>query len=142
MPVYTDSRYRIKRNAAQEELMKYLFQDLKVFQSYSQILMISAIVGYNNKAFAKIEKSASDPVQITFFTDRDKDFMDFLAYAHTKDQSILSGNEKYEIFEAYANGGFPILVEKVGINVMERHKNDRLEILKKYYLLLLTNGFN
>ncbi len=142
MSVYTDVRYRIKRSAAQEEQMKYLWQDLKIFQSYSQILMISAVIGYNNNAYAKIERAASDPVQITFFTERDKDFMDFIAYARTKDQSVLSTNDKYEIFESYANGGFPILVDKLGVNFTEPNKNDRLQILKEYYKLLLTNGFS
>lgn len=140
MPVYTDSRYRIKRSAAQEEQMKYLIQDLKVFQSYPQLLMVSAIIGYNNNAYSEITRS-SEPVQVTFFSEKDKDFMDFIAYAHTKEQGILSKTEKYEIFENYANGGFPILVEKLGINFDEPDKNNRLEILKSYYTLLLTNGF-
>ena len=141
MAVYTDARYRIKRSASQEEQMRYLFQDLKVFQSYSQILMLSAIIGYNNNAYAEIERAASDPVQITFFSESDKDYMDFLAYARTKDQSILSTTSKYEIFESYANGGFPILVDKLGVNFDEPEKNDRLQILKELYKLLLTAGF-
>lgn len=141
MAVFTDARYRIKRSASQEEQMRYLFQDLKIFQSYSQILMVSAIIGYNNNAYAEIERAASDPVQITFFSEKDKDYMDFLAYARTKDQAILSTSEKYEIFESYANGGFPILVDKLGINFDEPEKNDRLQILKEYYKLLLIEGF-
>ena len=121
--------------------MRYLFQDLKIFQSYSQILMVSAIIGYNNRAYAEIQKAASDPVQITFFTEKDKDYMDFLAYAKTKDQSILSTSEKYAIFESYANGGFPILIDKLGVNFDEPEKNDRLQILKEYFKLLLNDGF-
>lgn len=140
MPVYTDSRYRIKRSAAQEEQMKYLIQDLKLFQSYPQLLMVSAIIGYNNNAYSEITRS-SEPVQVTFFSEKDKDFMDFLAYAHTKEQGILSKTEKYAIFENYANGGFPILIEKLGVNFDEPDKNKRLDILKSYYTLLLTNGF-
>lgn len=140
MPVYTDSRYRIKRSAAQEEQMKYLIQDLKLFQSYPQLLMVSAIIGYNNNAYSEITRS-SEPVQVTFFSEKDKDFMDFLAYAHTKEQGILSKTDKYAVFENYANGGFPILIEKLGVNFDEPDKNNRLDILKSYYTLLLTNGF-
>lgn len=140
MPVYTDSRYRIKRSAAQEEQMKYLIQDLKLFQSYPQLLMVSAIIGYNNNAYSEITRS-SEPVQVTFFSEKDKDFMDFLAYAHTKEQGILSKTEKYAVFENYANGGFPILIEKLGVNFDDPDKNNRLDILKSYYTLLLTNGF-
>lgn len=143
MPVFTDTRYRIKRSAAQEEQMRYLIQDLKIFQSYPQLLMVSAIIGYNNNAYTEIARTA-EPVQVTYFSEPNEkvlDFMDFLAYAHTKEQGILSKTEKYAVFENYANGGFPILVEKLGVNFDERNRNNRLEILKSYYTLLLLNDF-
>ena len=47
MAIYTDPKYRIKRNAEHEEQMRYIIQELKLFQSYSQILMLSAVVGYS-----------------------------------------------------------------------------------------------
>ena len=115
MAIYTDTKYRIKRNAEQQEQMQYLIQDLKIFQSYSQILMLSAIVGYNSNLYVPITTPASDGVLMQFFTETDYDLMDLLAYAHAKEQAILKEDKKYEIFEAYANAGFPILLKLLEI---------------------------
>ena len=141
MAIYTDTKYRIKRNSDQQEQMQYLIQDLKIFQSYSQILMLSAIIGYNQKLFVPIKTPASDGVLMQFFTQRDYDIMDFIAYAHVKEQAILKKNEKYEIFESYANGGFDLLVNKLGIDFVDKKQNDRVTILNKLYMNLLMNGF-
>ena len=43
MPINIDNTYRINRNIDQEEQMRYLWRDLKVFNSYGQILTISAL---------------------------------------------------------------------------------------------------
>jgi len=142
MSIWTDPKYRIKRSAAQEKQMQYLTQDLKIFQSYSQVVMASAIIGYINNECSFITEPASDGILMQFFTQRDYDVMDFLAYAFKKQQAVLKTTEKYDIFSAYANGGFPILVKKLGVNFKEPEKNDRLAILRKYYSLLLeANAF-
>ena len=140
MSIWTDPKYRIKRSAAQEKQMQYLTQDLKIFQSYSQVVMASAIVGYINGECSFITEPASDGILMQFFTQRDYDVMDFLAYAYKKEQAVLKTTEKYEIFSAYANGGFPILVKKLGVNFDDLEKNDRLAILRKYYSLLLEDN--
>ena len=75
--------------------MKYLIQDLKIFQSYSQIMMISALVGYRHKAYAPIEKGGSDTVQMTTFREKDRDYIDFIAFAYAQEQSVLLNNKKY-----------------------------------------------
>ena len=121
--------------------MKYLIQDLKLFQSYSQIMMISALVGYYHNAYAPIEKTGSDTVQMTTFREKDRDFIDFIAFGYQKEQSVLLSNKKYEIFEAFANGGFPLVVSKLGIDFVDKSKNDRTEIMKKYFSLLVSKGF-
>ncbi|MDE6407604.1 MAG: hypothetical protein K2K48_02010 [Anaeroplasmataceae bacterium] len=141
MSIYTDPKYRIKRNATQQEQMQYLIQELKIFQSYSQIIMLSAVIGYNNKLFIPIESPASDGVLMQFFTQRDYDMIDFIAYAHKKEQIVLKKNEKYEILENYANGGFDLLVNKLGIDFVDKKSNDRITILNKLYMNLLMNGF-
>lgn len=117
---YHNEKYRIKRNKLHAERMKYLI-DNKIFASYSDILAISAIVGYNNERFKPIESQAQDPVQLSFFTDKERRLILLLAYAHTKEQSILSkdNDKKYHIFESYANGGFPILWDHLGCDVNE-----------------------
>ena len=139
MSIWTDPKYRVKRSAAQEKQMQYLSQsaDMKIFQSYSQIIMASAIVGYIYHAYDPDFEPASDGILMQFFTQRDYDVMDFLAYAHKKEQAVLKTTDKYDILSAYANGGFPILVDKLGINFDEPEKNNRLAILRKYYSFLL-----
>lgn len=141
MSIYVDDRYRIKRNAEHEEQMKYLVQELKIFQSYSQILIVSAIIGYNNNAYVEIKKQASDTVLMNSFSQQSYDIMDFIAYARVKEQSILQKEEKYKIFESYANGGFPILLNELKVNFIEKNKNDRLAILRNYFVALMYNSF-
>ena len=103
--------------------------------------MLSAIIGYNKKLYIPIKTPASDGVLVQFFTQRDYGIMDFIAYAHVKEQAILKKSEKYEIFESYANGGFDLLVNKLGIDFIDKKQNDRVTILNKLYMNLLMNGF-
>lgn len=146
MPINIDNTYRIKRNPDQDEKMQYLWRDLKIFNSYSQILTISALIGYANNVHPAFTKSA-EPVQVTFFEEREKEIMNFLAYMMAGNQSILQSkakddpdrNKMFEAFETYANGGFPILCKKLGVDFVEKNKNDRLIILQNYYKMLLTN---
>ena len=146
MAIHTDDKYRIRRNADYQDLMLKLTNS-GVFSQYADILMISAILGYLNKQFVPINKVAQDRVQITFFSEQDKDFIDFIAFAHEKKQKILSGLEdsqkysKYTIFENYANGGFPILINKLGIDSDQNEELDLKSTLLKYYLILMTSNY-
>ena len=140
MGIYTNEKYRVKRSAEFENQMKYL-RDLGIFSDYASVLTVSAVIGYNNNLFVPVAKPASDAVQIQFFNPRCRDILDLIAYAHEKKQSILSEDGKYAIFEAYANGGFPVLIERLEVNFDEPSKNDRLKILENYFRLLLLNGF-
>ena len=141
MSIYLNDKYRVKRNAKFESQMRFLQDELKIFSDYASILTVSAVIGYNNNLFAPVTTPASDRVQIQFFNPRMKDVIDLLAYAHEKKQSILSEDDKYSIFEGYANGGFPVLVDKLGVNFDDPTKNDRWNILQNYFRLLLLNGF-
>ena len=67
--------------------------------------------------------------------------MNLMAFAREKKQSVLKTDDKYAIFESYANGGFPLLIKKLDINFIDRGKNNRQVILEKYFELLLNNGF-
>ena len=144
MPINIDNTYRINRNLDQEDHMRYLWRDLKVFNSYSQILTVSALLGYANDAFVPIEKYA-EPVQIINFEEREKEIINFLAYLREGNQSILQEKDKndpdrnkmYEAFEGYANGGFPILCKKIGVDLLDKTKNDRQTILLNYYNMLV-----
>ena len=59
-----------------------------------------------------------------------------------KDISVLK-EEKYQIFESYANGGFPIFAEKIGVDESTVFdQKTREQVLKRYYSLLVRkNGF-
>lgn len=140
MGIYTNEKYRVKRSAEYENQMKFL-RDLGVFSDYASVLTVSAVIGYNNNLFVPVAKPASDAVQIQFFNPRCRDVLDLIAYAHEKKQSILSEDGKYAIFEAYANGGFPLLINKLEVNFDDPSKNDLRQILENYFRLLLLNGF-
>ena len=146
MAIKVFNTYRIKRSASQQEMMlKLTHPSVKVFNQYKDILMISAIIGFNQKRFVPIEKAAQDGVLMQFFSERDYDIIELIAYSHKKEQAILKSEEKYEIFSGYANGGFPILIEKLGLNDFDMEEmltEEQGRILqKKYYSLLLAGEF-
>lgn len=146
MPINIDNTYRVNRNLDQEEQMRYLWRDLKVFNDYHQILTISALIGYANDAYVPIT-NAAEPVQIINFQEKEMDIMNFLAYMKAGNQSILrekskddpDRNKMYEAFENYANGGFPILCKKLGVDFVDKSKNNRHTILLNLYRILLTD---
>ena len=137
MPINIDTTYRINRNQDQEEQMRYLWRDLRVF---------NALIGYANNAYVPFVNKA-EPVQIINFEDREKEIINFLAYLKEGNQSILQEkpkddpdrNKMYQAFECYANGGFPILCKKLGVDFADKSKNDRYTILHKYYTILVQN---
>ena len=116
MTIYVNNKYRIRRSAQQQEMMQKLMSGNKLFESYRDILVLSAAIGYANEAYIPIKKAASDGVLMQFFSEKDWDFIDLLAYAHKKEQAVLYTDEKYEIFSAYANGGFEILIKLLEID--------------------------
>ena len=52
---------------------------------------------------------------------------------------IPDRNKMYQAFEFYANGGFPILCKKLGVDFADKSKNDRYTILHNYYNMLVSN---
>jgi dnd system-associated protein 4 len=122
--------------------MVKLTTGFNLFESYRDILVLSAVIGYVNKKYTPIEKAASDGVLMQFFTAHDHDLMDLIAFAHKKEQTILKSDEKYEIFSSYANGGFPILLEELQITpTTEIDKNLQENLLIKLHAKLLSNQF-
>lgn len=141
MSIYVNNVLRIKRNALHQESMKLLI-DTNIFSGYKDILMISAVIGYNENKYEPIAKVASDGVLMSFFNEKDYDVIDLLAYSRKKEQMIVKSDEKYEIFSSYANAGFPILLEKLGIAGKDSLQNDEARKAQcKYYSLLLSGEF-
>lgn len=142
MYVEVNKSYRFLRNADQQEQMLKLIRDLKIFKDYASVMMASAIIGYRNDLYKEIENRASDGVQIQFFNNVDLEIIDLIAYAHKKEQGILNKEEKYHIFESYANGGFPLLYKKLNVND-ETTIDKREELLTTYFTLIKdSKGFN
>lgn len=138
MPKYFDT-YRVKRELGHQEMMIKL-RDAGIFKDYSKVLMISAIVGYINDCPKPIEHNA-EPVQLSFFSERDRDIIDLLAYAATGNQEILDSEEKYEVFERYAAGGFPLLIERLGVDEStEFDERTKQDTVKRFYSLLLQGN--
>mgnify|MGYP004616736593 CR=1 FL=1 len=140
MSFYVNPKYRIKRSADQQEMMQKLISGNKIFNAYRDIMVLSAVVGYVNHAFVPVTKPASDGVLMQFFTETDYDLMDLIAYAHVQEQAILKEDGKYEIFEAFANGGFPILLELLEIDTTTEIDAIKQEgILVRLASLLISN---
>jgi len=140
MSFYVNPKVRIKRSADQQEMMQKLLSGNKIFDAYRDILVLSAVVGYANAAYKPIVRQASDGVLMQFFTENDYDLMDLIAYSHAKEQTILKSDEKYEIFSAYANGGFPLLLDLLEINEQTELDPAKQEaVLVKLASILMTN---
>ena len=139
MSFYVNPKVRIKRSADQQDMMQKLLSGNKIFDAYRDILVLSAVIGYVNKAYKPITRQASDGVLMQFFTETDYDLMDLIAYSHTQEQYILKSDDKYEVFSAYANGGFPLLLELLEIDEQTEIDPSKQEsILVKLASLLLT----
>ena len=131
MSTYVNIRERIRRNGDQQDDMQKL-RNSKIFETYRDILMISAILGYRNHVSTPLQKGGPDGVLMQFFTERDYDIMDMLAYAETKSPQIIKSDDKYEIFSSYANAGFPILKKILNLdlnNITEADKRTALSTL-------------
>lgn len=138
MAFLLDTKYRVRRNADFEQQMKIL-TDKKIFKNYSDILTISAMIGYKKKKRISFTKSA-ETVQLSFFSGNDIDLIDLLAFSETKDKKILNDKEKYRIFEEYANGGFPYLLESLDIQDLTNF--ERESVLLKYFNTISFGDFS
>jgi len=112
--------------------------DSKVFSTYANVLSMAAIIGFRNSMYIHIDRPASDGVLMQFFTEEEKDLIDLIAYAHSGSQNILKKDQKYEVFESYANGGFPILADKLEISSDDLIL-DKKSLLLKMYQILITD---
>ena len=142
MAVSVDINYRLKRSKIYEPEMKELI-NTNIFKAYSNILVLSATIGYANNRFEPIEKPASDGVLMQFFSNEDRNLMDLLAFIKTNSHNILHNSEKYQYFEGYANGGFPILLKLldwVGGDEFVSSVN-RKELLMSLYTQLVTGNY-
>jgi dnd system-associated protein 4 len=90
------------------------------FNTYVDLLVFAASLGYKQKRKSKIEQPASDPSPIRqeVFEGNYSYLIGLLAVVDTKDPGILSNSAESQerrvtIFEEFANGGLSILEEKL-----------------------------
>lgn len=142
MAVSVDTKYRMKRSKIYEKEMEEL-RKAKIFSSYRDILVLSATIGYANNRFEPVEKPASDGVLMQFFSNEDQNLMDLLAFIKTNNHKILYNSEKYQYFEGYANGGFPILLKLLDWVGGEEYVSavNRKEVLISLYTHLVTGNY-
>ena len=141
MAVSVDMKYRMKRSKIYENEMKELIK-AEIFSTYRDILVLSATIGYVNNQFEPVEKPASDGVLMQFFSNEDRNLMDLLAFIKTNNHIILHNSEKYQYFEGYANGGFPILLKLLDWVGGEEYvlSINRKEALISLYTQLVTGN--
>lgn len=118
--------YRIKRLECQAEMMQKMTKKPSdgsdaLFENYSTLLSVSALIGFNNDAYCDnfLDQSMGESVQRQFFQKDQRGLMDLLAICKTRDVNILKSCQKYDIFSAYAAAGFDILCGK-----LEAYKRD------------------
>lgn len=116
--------YRVKRLARQADMMlkmttKPLDSDVDaLFRNYASVLTVSALIGYATGSFIKDfgmgkKQPMGESVQRQFFQQDQLRLIDLLAYAHTKEPTIIRRTQKYDIFSAYAAAGFDVLCERL-----------------------------
>ena len=59
MSFYVNNKYRIKRADNQQDMMQKLLSGNRIFNAYRDILVLSAIVGYCNKAYKPVEHTGT-----------------------------------------------------------------------------------
>jgi len=138
MSRYVNNKIRIKREETHSEMSKKLTETM-VFETYRDVLMVSAAIGYLKYGDQKLEKvlKTAETILMQYFSEYDYDTFDLLAYVYTKDQSIIKDDEKYEIFSSYTKAGFPFLLDALDLGFSEPSEFSNKELAFRYYDLLL-----
>ena len=127
--------------------------DMNLVNAQQARRVLDRLVGFElspvlwRKIQPKLSAGRVQSVALRLVVEREKEIMNFLAYLKEGNQSILQErpkedpdrNKMYQAFEFYANGGFPILCKKLGVDFADKSKNDRYTILHNYYNMLVSN---
>lgn len=111
---------RVRIPAEHTEMFKDLCTNRKnqqVFDTYKDLLMFSASLGYKENKRIAFDKSDLDPVRLSIFSGiYDQTMFNFIAIATNNEPKILSSeneDERIKMFEEYANGGLSIIKDLV-----------------------------
>ena len=102
----------IKRNILHEPFVQDLYEK-KVFPTFYDLLILSALVGYKKKRYEPFQKSTQDPIKFHIFESNNlSDFIFIIALLkHNQDISIFKIDSEVDIcepFEFYASGGITV----------------------------------
>jgi dnd system-associated protein 4 len=106
---------RIKRPKEKEDVFKRITDgDEAIFSSYKDLMIFAACVGFNEHCQEEFQNSL-EPINLSVFSGEcDSAIFDIMALTESGDAAILEPpNDKYAIFEKYANGGLDIIKRKV-----------------------------
>jgi dnd system-associated protein 4 len=89
----------------------------KIFESYKDLVVFAANIGFQNDKKMQIEKPMGDPIKMHIFSgEYDIAIMNCIALADTEDPMLIGESqeeEKIKIFEEYACAGLDIIEKRV-----------------------------
>lgn len=110
---------RVRRNREHEALYKALKEgETGIFDSYKDILMMAACVGFKKEKRVPFDHSA-EPIEWDIFSGKtDLPIINAIALSETGDVNVLLDDDetfdrKFTILEEYANGGFEHLKNRI-----------------------------
>ncbi len=87
-----------------------------IFDTLKDVMVFCAVLALRKNLSAKpFEKRGGDPIRLDIFKSDDRNIIDIIALTVKNDLSILTeeqSDEKYTLFEEYANAGMAYLVER------------------------------
>ena len=107
---------RIKRPKDKEDVFHALIEgDEPVFETYKDLMIFSACLGYVEGSRKKLDKGSLEPIDFSVFSGEvDHAIFNMIALTETGEPKIFeSQDEMFTIFEEYANAGLEILRRKI-----------------------------
>lgn len=128
---------RIRRPSDKEHLFELLINsENAIFKTYKDLMMTAACLGYANRKRKYFEKSLEAIPWTVFLGDTDDAIIKAMAFAETKRLEILldneeAFNERFTIFEEYANAGLEILDRSV-VELPGEYLDNMLDFMFEY----------
>ena len=102
------------KSAAMEPYYQYLVKE-GYFETMKDVMLLAIMIGFKNEARIPVTKYGGDAIKEHIFKD-DMDYLNVIAVLSTKDIKILldeNKDEKYKMFEEYAEAGMNAFVKAV-----------------------------
>lgn len=102
------------KSAAMEPYYQYLVKE-GFFDTMKDVMLLAIVIGFKNESRIPFVKYGGDAIKEHIFKD-DMDYLNIIAVLSTKDIKILleeNKEEKYKLFEEYAEAGMNAFVKDV-----------------------------